>query len=69
MPRINDEARRQRKAELHCADCGGRLKCLGEDVTEELYFIPSRDFLDNCTVRSDKGRQQQTTPEFAGRGR
>ena len=25
-----------------CADCGGRLKCLGEDVTEELEYIPGR---------------------------
>ncbi len=25
-----------------CADCGGRLKRLGEDVTEELEYIPGR---------------------------
>ena len=25
-----------------CADCGGRLKRLGEDVTEELEYVPGR---------------------------
>ena len=25
-----------------CSDCGGKLKCLGEDVTEELEYVPGR---------------------------
>ena len=33
-----------------CTDCGGRLKRLGEDVTEELEYIPGR-FMVNCIVR------------------
>ena len=33
-----------------CADCGGRLKRLGEDVTEELEYIPGR-FVVNRIVR------------------
>ena len=33
-----------------CADCGGRLKRLGEDVTEELEYIPGR-FLVKRIVR------------------
>jgi len=33
-----------------CADCGGRLKRLGEDVTEELDYIPGR-FVVNRYVR------------------
>ena len=33
-----------------CADCGGRLKPLGEDVTEELEYIPGR-FVVNRFVR------------------
>ena len=28
--------------EAHCADCGGDLKRLGEDVTEELEYAPAR---------------------------
>ena len=28
--------------EEHCADCGGVLKRLGEDVTEELEYVPAR---------------------------
>lgn len=33
-----------------CADCGGRLKHLGEDVTEELEYVPGR-FVVNRIVR------------------
>lgn len=33
-----------------CADCGGRLRRIGEDVTEELEYIPGR-FIVNRTVR------------------
>lgn len=33
-----------------CADCGGRLKRLGEDITEELDYIPGR-FVVNRFVR------------------
>ena len=33
-----------------CADCGGRLKRLGEDVTEELEYVPGR-FVVNRIVR------------------
>jgi len=33
-----------------CAECGGRLKPLGEDVTEELEYIPGR-FVVNRFVR------------------
>ncbi len=33
-----------------CADCGGRLKQLGQDVTEELEYIPGR-FIVNRIVR------------------
>ena len=33
-----------------CAACGGRLKQLGEDVTEELEYIPGR-FIVNRIVR------------------
>ena len=25
-----------------CADCGGRLRRIGEDVTEELEYVPGR---------------------------
>jgi len=25
-----------------CTDCGGKLKRLGEDVTEELEYVPGR---------------------------
>jgi transposase len=25
-----------------CADCGGRLRRIGEDVTEELEYFPGR---------------------------
>ena len=34
----------------NCGDCGGRLKTLGEDVTEELEYIPGR-FIVNRFVR------------------
>ena len=33
-----------------CADCGGRLRRIGEDVTEELEYVPSR-FIVNRIVR------------------
>lgn len=33
-----------------CADCGGRLRRIGEDVTEELEYVPGR-FIVNRTVR------------------
>jgi len=33
-----------------CSDCGGRLKHLGEDVTEELEYVPGR-FVVNRIVR------------------
>ena len=33
-----------------CSDCGGRLKHLGEDVTEELEYVPGR-FLVNRIIR------------------
>ena len=33
-----------------CASCGGKLKRLGEDVTEELEYVPGR-FLVNRIVR------------------
>ena len=33
-----------------CADCGGRLRQIGEDVTEELEFVPGR-FIVNRIVR------------------
>ena len=33
-----------------CADCGGKLKRLGEDVTEELEYVPGR-FVVNRIVR------------------
>jgi transposase len=33
-----------------CADCGGRLRRIGEDVTEELEYVPGR-FIVNRIVR------------------
>ena len=33
-----------------CSDCGGRLKHLGEDVTEELEYVPGR-FVVNRIIR------------------
>ncbi|MDF3907825.1 IS66 family transposase, partial [Paracoccus sp. AS002] len=33
-----------------CADCGGRLRWIGEDVTEELEYVPGR-FIVNRIVR------------------
>ena len=33
-----------------CADCGGRLRRVGEDVTEELEYVPGR-FIVNRIVR------------------
>jgi len=33
-----------------CADCGGRLRRIGEDVTEELEYVPGR-FVVNRIVR------------------
>ena len=33
-----------------CSDCGGRLKNLGEDVTEELEYVPGR-FVVNRIIR------------------
>ena len=33
-----------------CADCGGKLRRVGEDVTEELEYVPGR-FIVNCIVR------------------
>jgi Transposase and inactivated derivatives len=33
-----------------CADCGGRLRRIGEDVTEELEYVPGR-FMVNRIVR------------------
>ena len=33
-----------------CADCGGRLRRIGEDVTEELEYVPGR-FNASCIVR------------------
>jgi len=34
-----------------CNDCGGKLKRVGEDVTEELEYIPGR-FMVNGSVRN-----------------
>ena len=36
-----------------CADCGGRLRRIGEDVTEELEYVPGRS---NPTVATKLGR-------------
>lgn len=33
-----------------CADCGGRLRRIGSDVTEELEYVPGR-FNASCIVR------------------
>lgn len=33
-----------------CADCGGRLRRMGEDVTEELEYVPGR-FIVNRIIR------------------
>ena len=33
-----------------CADCGGRLRRIWEDVTKELEYVPGR-FIMNCIVR------------------
>ena len=33
-----------------CADCGGKLRRIGEDVTEELEYVPGR-FIVNRIVR------------------
>lgn len=33
-----------------CADCGGRLRRIGQDVTEELKYVPGR-FIVNRIVR------------------
>ena len=32
-----------------CADCGGRLRRLGEDVTEELEYVPGRFIVNRIT--------------------
>jgi transposase len=37
-------------AEDHCAGCGGALRRIGEDVTEELEYVPGR-FIVNRIVR------------------
>ncbi len=37
----------------HCSRCGGKLKTLGEDITEELEYVPGR-FVVNRIVRPRK---------------
>ena len=47
IPRIEVELT---PGSVECAQCGGKLRRLGEDVTEELEYVPGR-FIVNRTVR------------------
>jgi hypothetical protein len=49
-----------------CAACGGKLKRLGEDVTEELDYVPGRFVVNRivrprlaCTCHLDRKRQAE----------
>ena len=40
-PHLPREERVQAPASEACPDCGGNLKCLGEDVSEQLEYVPA----------------------------
>jgi transposase len=59
-----------------CAACGGKLKPLGEDVTEELDYLPGRFVVNRivrprlaCTCCEAIRRERSATPPWRGQRR